>query len=60
MSSKYSASGWSKGSGTRYTAPLLETPQTITLVPREIIDQQNLLTMRDILSTLARYHFHGR
>ena len=41
-----------QGLGTRYTAPLLETPQTITLVPREIIDQQNLLTMRDILATL--------
>src|SRR5690349_5376178 len=25
-----------QGLGTRYTAPLLETPQTITLVPREI------------------------
>jgi catecholate siderophore receptor len=46
-----------KGLGTRYTAPLLETPQTITLVPREIIDQQNLLTMRDILSTLPGITF---
>src|SRR5262245_31743147 len=39
-----------EGLGTRYTAPLLETPQTITLVPREIMDQQNLLTMREVLS----------
>jgi catecholate siderophore receptor len=46
-----------QGLGTRYTAPLLETPQTITLVPREIIDQQNLLTMRDILSTLPGITF---
>ena len=46
-----------EGLGTRYTAPLLETPQTITLVPREIIDQQNLLTMRDILSTLPGITF---
>jgi catecholate siderophore receptor len=45
------------GLGTRYTAPLLETPQTITLVPREIIDQQNLLTMREILSTLPGITF---
>jgi catecholate siderophore receptor len=45
------------GLGTRYTAPLLETPQTITLVPREIINQQNLLTMRDILSTLPGITF---
>ena len=48
-----------QGLGTRYTAPLLETPQTITLVPREIIDQQNLLTMRDILVDAARHHVHG-
>src|SRR5687767_8691999 len=40
-----------------YTAPLLETPQTITLVPREVIDQQNLLTMREILSTLPGITF---
>lgn len=45
------------GLGTRYTAPLLETPQTITLVPREIMDQQNLLTMRDVLSTLPGITF---
>ncbi len=46
-----------QGLGTRYTAPLLETPQTITLVPREIIDQQNLLTMREVLSTLPGITF---
>ena len=46
-----------QGLGTRYTAPLLETPQTITLVPSEIIDQQNLLTMREILSTLPGITF---
>jgi catecholate siderophore receptor len=46
-----------EGLGTRYTAPLLETPQTVTLVPREIMDQQNLLTMRDVLSTLPGITF---
>jgi catecholate siderophore receptor len=46
-----------EGLGTRYTAPLLETPQTITLVPREIMEQQNLLTMREILSTLPGITF---
>jgi catecholate siderophore receptor len=46
-----------QGLGTRYTAPLLETPQTITLVPREIMDQQNLLTMREVLSTLPGITF---
>jgi catecholate siderophore receptor len=52
-----SAQRLGSGLGTRYTAPLLETPQTITLVPREIIEQQNLLTMRDILSTLPGITF---
>jgi catecholate siderophore receptor len=46
-----------QGLGTRYTAPLLETPQTITVVPRELMDQQNLLTMRDVLSTLPGITF---
>jgi catecholate siderophore receptor len=46
-----------QGLGTRYTAPLLETPQTITLVPSELIEQQNLLTMRDVLSTLPGITF---
>jgi catecholate siderophore receptor len=52
-----SAQRLGRGLGTRYTAPLLETPQTITLVPREVIDQQNLLTMREILSTLPGITF---
>jgi catecholate siderophore receptor len=46
-----------RGLGTRYTAPLLETPQTITLVPSELIEQQNLLSMRDVLSTLPGITF---
>ncbi len=46
-----------EGLGTRYTAPLLETPQTITLVPRLIIEQQNLHTMREVLSTLPGITF---
>ena len=46
-----------QGLGTRYTAPVLETPQTITLVPSELIEQQNLLTMRDVLSTLPGITF---
>lgn len=46
-----------EGLGTRYTAPLLETPQTITLVTRELMEQQNLLTMREVLSTLPGITF---
>jgi catecholate siderophore receptor len=43
--------------GEKYTAPLLDTPQTITVLPRELIDQQNLLNVRDILSTLPGITF---
>ncbi len=43
--------------GEKYTAPLLDLPQSITVIPREVIDQQNLLTMRDILSTLPGITF---
>ncbi len=35
----------------RYTAPLLDTPQTITVISEEVIGQQNLLNLREILAT---------
>ena len=41
----------------KYTAPLLETPQTITVVPKEVIEAQNLMSLRDILSTLPGITF---
>lgn len=41
----------------RYTAPLLETPQTVTIVSAELVEQQNLLGLRDILSTLPGITF---
>ena len=41
----------------RYTAPLIETPQTVTIVSGEIVEQQNLLGLRDILSTLPGITF---
>ena len=33
----------------RYTEPLRDIPQTITVVPRAIIEQQNATTLRDVL-----------
>ncbi|AGH50370.1 iron complex outermembrane receptor protein [Sphingomonas sp. MM-1] len=39
------------------TAPLLDTPQTITVVSAETLRQQNLLTLRDALSTLPGITF---
>ena len=35
----------------KYTAPLLDTPQTITVIDNRTIRAQNLLTLREILST---------
>ena len=38
------------------TAPIVDTPQTVTVVSEEQIRQQNLLTLRDALSTLSLIH----
>lgn len=46
-----------RASSGKYTAPLLDTPQTITVVDRQLIDDQNLLTLRDVLSTLPGITF---
>lgn len=39
------------------TAPIVDTPQTITVVSQEQIRQQNLLTLRDALSTIPGITF---
>jgi catecholate siderophore receptor len=44
-------------SSPKYTAPLLETPQTITVVTQELIAEQNLLSLRDVLSTVPGITF---
>ncbi|MGH8050554.1 MAG: TonB-dependent receptor [Arenimonas sp.] len=41
----------------KYTAPILDTPQTITVVTNKTIEDQNLLSLRDILSTLPGITF---
>ncbi len=41
----------------KYTAPLLDTPQTITVISNDTIEDQNLLSLRDILSTLPGITF---
>lgn len=46
-----------RASSAKYTAPLRDTPQTITVVPREVIRGQNLLSLRDILSTVPGITF---
>ena len=41
----------------RYTAPLVDTPQTITIITSETIAQQNLLNLRDVVATLPGITF---
>jgi catecholate siderophore receptor len=46
-----------KASSPKYTQELVDTPQTITVVTKQTIDQQNLLSLRDVLSTLPGITF---
>ncbi len=41
----------------KYTADPLNNPQTVTVVPRGVIQAQNLLSLRDILSTVPGITF---
>lgn len=41
----------------KYTRPLLDTTQTITVINKATIQQQNLLTLRDVLSTVPGITF---
>ena len=47
----------SQASSPKLTAALLDTPQQITIVPNKVIAEQNLLNLRDILSTLPGITF---
>ncbi|MCW1429884.1 TonB-dependent receptor [Novosphingobium sp. JCM 18896] len=46
-----------KAESPKYTAPLLDTPQTITVISKASIQQQNLLTLRDVLQTVPGITF---
>ena len=41
----------------KYVRPLLDTPQTITVIGNQTIQKQNLLTLRDVLSTVPGITF---
>ena len=41
----------------RYTRPLLDTPQTVTVITDQVLLEQNLLTLRDALSTVPGITF---
>ncbi len=44
-------------SSPKYTELARDTPQSITIIPKQILDDQQLLTMRDILSTVPGITF---
>lgn len=41
----------------KYTAPLLDTPQTVTVIPEAVIQDQNLMSLREVLSTVPGITF---
>lgn len=44
-------------SSAKYTAPLLDTPQTITVVPTAVIKEQNALSLRQVLGNVSGITF---
>jgi catecholate siderophore receptor len=46
-----------KAESPKYVRPLLDTPQTITVIGNQTIRQQNLLTLRDVLTTVPGITF---
>jgi len=43
----------------KYTQPLRDVPQSISVVPRELIEQQNAQTLEDVLGTVAGITFNS-
>jgi len=41
----------------KYTEPLRDTPQTITVIPKEVMADQNLLSLKEVLSTVPGITF---
>lgn len=46
-------------SSSKYTQPLRDIPQSITVVPKELIQKQNAQTLEDVLSTVAGITFNS-
>jgi catecholate siderophore receptor len=40
-------------SSPKYTEPLRDTPQTLTVVPRQVMEEQNATTLRDVLRNVT-------
>ncbi|WP_342246047.1 TonB-dependent receptor [Pseudomonas sp. OTU5201] len=48
-----------ESASSKYTAPLLDTPQTITVVPKEVIKEQQALSLRQVLSNVSGITFNA-
>ncbi len=48
-----------QSSSAKYPVPLLDVPQTITVVPREIIQEQNAQSLRQVLSNVSGITFNA-
>lgn len=46
-------------SSPKYTEPLLDVPQTITVVPKAVIEQQGAATLRDVLRNVPGISFQA-
>jgi catecholate siderophore receptor len=46
-----------QASSPKFTAPLLDTPQTVTVIPQELIQEQNALSLRQVLSNVSGITF---
>lgn len=46
-----------KAESPKRTAPLRDTPQTVTVIPEQVLQEQNILTLRDALSTVPGITF---
>ena len=44
-------------SSVKYTEAMIDTPQTITVVTQQVMSEQNLLSLRDVLTTLPGITF---
>lgn len=45
--------GQVEASSPKYTKPLRDTPQTVTVVPKEVIEEQGATTLRDVLKNVT-------
>lgn len=43
----------------KYTAPLLDTPQTVTVIPERMIEDQQALSLRSVLSNVSGITFNA-